>query len=67
MLSCKEILNLKEDKFFSYFEGTPINEFLEPILIKYPDYYNLRGKYFGEISENERNLAVKLLKAELKI
>jgi len=67
MLSCNEILNLKEDAIISYFEETFIDEFLEPILVKFPDYYNLRGQEFHLISNREKNEAFEILKTELKI
>ena len=66
MLSCKELLNLNEDLLVSYFEDTSIEEFLEPILIRYPDYYNLRGKEFQQISDSEKVKVIELLKAEMK-
>lgn len=66
MLSCNELLNLKEDSLVSYYEDMSTDEFLEPILIKYPDYYNLRGQELRSILNSERAKAIEILIAELK-
>jgi hypothetical protein len=66
MFSCNEILNLDDKSIGTYLENTPIDTFLEPILVKYPDYYNLRGQDFQQISDLERHEAFEILKSELK-
>ncbi|TFG17216.1 MAG: hypothetical protein EU531_04060 [Promethearchaeota archaeon] len=66
MLSCKEILNLNNDSLLSYFKDTSIEEFLEPILIKFPDYYNLRGKELQYVSDKERAKAIQILISEME-
>ena len=66
MLSCKEILNLNNESLLTYFKDTSIEEFLEPILIKFPDYYNLRGEKLEYVSDMERAKAIQILIAELK-
>ena len=66
MLSCKEILSLKDESIVSYFEDISINEFLEPILVKFPDYYNLRGQELNYISDLERTEVIEILKSEIK-
>ena len=66
MLSCKEILSLKDESIVSYFENTSIDEFLEPILVKFPDYYNLRGQELKNILDSERAKAIEILKSEMK-
>lgn len=66
MLSCKEILSLKDESIVSYFEDTSIDEFLEPILVKFPDYYNLRGEDLKHISDLEKSKVLGILKSEIK-
>jgi len=66
MLTCKEILNLKDELIISYFDDTPIKEFLEPILVKFPDYYNLRGQELQQISDSERKKAIEILISEMR-
>jgi hypothetical protein len=66
MLTCKEILNLKDELIVSYFDDTPIKEFLEPILVKFPDYYNLRGQELQQISDSERKKAIEILISEMR-
>ncbi|MEJ2296504.1 MAG: hypothetical protein P8Y23_17275 [Candidatus Lokiarchaeota archaeon] len=66
MFKCNEILKLDDESIGTYFEDTPIDTFLEPILVKYPDYYNLRGQDFQQISDSERHEAFEILKFEVK-
>ena len=66
MLKLKEIIKLSDESISSYFEDTPVDAFLEPILVQFPDYYNLRGQEFHQISDSERFEALEILKSELK-
>jgi len=66
MLSCKEILNLNNDSLLTYFKDTSIEAFLEPILIKFPDYYNLRGEKLEYVSDTERAKAIQILRSEME-
>jgi hypothetical protein len=66
MLTYKEILSLKDELVVSCFEETPIDEFLEPILVKFPDYYNLRGQELKYISDLEKIEVLEVLKSEIK-
>lgn len=65
MLSCNELLNLKEDSLVTYFEDMSIEDFLEPILIRFPDYYNLRGQDIKQISDSEKAKVTEILVAEM--
>ena len=66
MLTYKEILSLKDELVVSCFEDTPIDEFLEPILVKFPDYYNLRGEELNHISDLEKRKVLAILISEIK-
>jgi len=66
MLSCTEIMNLNKDSLLSYFRDNSIEAFLTPILVKFPDYYNLRGEELQYISDAERAKAIQILMSEMK-
>lgn len=67
MLSSNEILNLTEEKFNNFFIRNEIEEFIKPILIDYPEYYNLRGVDVRNLLEPEKKQVNRILKLELDI
>ncbi len=67
MFSSNEILNLNEENFSLFFIRNEIEELIKPILIDYPDYYNLRGVDIKKLSGVEKDQVKRILKFEQNI
>ncbi len=61
------ISNLNEEEIEEKLSNTNLEEFIKPYLIKYPDYYNLRGDLIENLTESERTLVLKILKYEFAL
>ncbi|MFX1373336.1 MAG: hypothetical protein ACFFCE_15895 [Promethearchaeota archaeon] len=59
--------NLNEEEIEVKLSNTNLEEFIEPYLIKYPDYYNLRGDLIENLTESERIKVLKILKYEFDL
>ncbi|MFX1498451.1 MAG: hypothetical protein ACFFBH_13070 [Promethearchaeota archaeon] len=67
MLSYNDIKGMNGEEFNSYFKKVGIESILKPIMIKFPDYYTLRGRDIEDISKDEKKQFFKILKKELAI
>jgi len=67
MFSSNEILNFNEENFNLFFIRNEIEELIKPILIDYPDYYNLRGVDIKSLSKSKKDQVKRILKNEQNI
>ena len=64
MLTLTELFELDSDVFSQFSNDNELEELIKPLMIKYPDYYYLRGEDARNLSSSEKDELIKILKSE---
>jgi len=64
MLTYTEIIDLDNEVFTQFSNDNELEDLFKPILIKYPDYYYLRGEDIRNISSSEKENVIEILQLE---
>ena len=64
MLTYTEIIDLDNEVFTQFSNDNELEDLIKPLMVKYPDYYYLRGEDIINISSSEKEKVIEILQLE---